>query len=86
MQLTAYLSQLTKSTNILNDVSVLYPNLSLSSTYEPLQLVDKHIVFTASRENHPPSMPGRRHGRFGGGGRAGMGMGGMGGMFGMDFM
>ncbi|KAF7789204.1 hypothetical protein EIP86_000143 [Pleurotus ostreatoroseus] len=57
VQLTAYLSQLTKSTNILND------------------LVDKHIVFTASRENHAPSMPGRRHGRFGGGGRMGMGMG-----------
>ncbi len=85
MQLTAYLSQLTKSTNILNDVSILCLSVS-AGTYQPFQLVDKHIVFTASRENHPPSMPGRRHGRFGGGGRAGMGIGGMGGMFGMDFM
>ncbi|KAJ3548332.1 hypothetical protein NM688_g5309 [Phlebia brevispora] len=80
VQLTAYLSQLTKSTNILND------------------LVDKHIVFTASRENHAPSVSARRHPRFGGG-RSGMmgmgsmgmmgGMGGMGGMnmgmFGLDF-
>ena len=60
----------------------------------PQQLVDKHVVLTASRENHPggggPSS--RRHGRFPGrmgsgmGMGMGMGMGSMGGMGGMGFM
>ncbi|KAI0095258.1 COP9 signalosome subunit 6 [Irpex rosettiformis] len=65
VQLTTYLSTLTKSANILND------------------LVDRHVVLTASREERGPSGPRRRPG-----GRSGIsgigGMGGLGAMIGMD--
>ncbi|KAI0702430.1 COP9 signalosome subunit 6 [Cytidiella melzeri] len=57
VQLTAYLSTLTKSANILND------------------LVDRHVVLTANREDRGQSGPRRRPG-----GRPAGGMGGMGGM------
>jgi len=56
VQLTAYLSALTKSASILND------------------LVDKHIVLTATREERGPSGPRRRGMGMG----MGMGMGSMG--------
>jgi len=56
VQLTAYLSALTKSAGILND------------------LVDKHIVLTATREERAPPGP-RRRGMGMGMGMMGMGMG-----------
>ena len=52
VQLTAFLSSLTKSTNILNDVRCSYYATPGPSTYaSSIQLVDKHLVLTASRED-----------------------------------
>ena len=67
MQLTAYLSSLTKSTNILNDVSAFKFALLRSSDPHFSQLVDKHVLLTASnRDERGPPAGRRRMGRQGG--------------------
>lgn len=69
VQLTAYLSTLTKSTNILNDVRArqLASKAILRSF---LQLVDKHTVLTAVGREDRAQGGGRRRG-LGGMGRGG---------------
>ena len=64
MQLTAYLSSLTKSANILNDVSFMLQTLT-HDAYDKLQLVDKHIVIIG-RDERSQGIPGRRRGPMGG--------------------
>ena len=67
VQLTAYLSSLTKSTNILNDVSASKFALLRSSDSHFSQLVDKHVLLTASnRDERGPPAGRRRMGRQGG--------------------
>ncbi len=51
VQLTAYLATLTKSANILNEVGGPLNNRVSTSFKSSPQLVDKHIVLTASRED-----------------------------------
>lgn len=60
MQLTAYLSTLTKSTNILNDVrtSSLFAQASLKLM--TFQIVDKHTVLAAASRGEGPRGGGRR--------------------------
>lgn len=54
MQLTAFLSSLTKSANILNDVSLLIHPLIFPFEPLSLKLVDKHVVLTAARDDKGP--------------------------------
>lgn len=75
VQLTAYLSTLTKTANILNDVRIISASLML---YSLSQVVDKYALMTHredDRRGGAGRMGGRRPGRMGGGfGYGGFGM------------
>jgi COP9 signalosome complex subunit 6 len=68
VQLTAYLSTLTKSASVLNDVGHIHDctNHFISPLHIRVQLVDRHLVLTANREDRGPSGPRRRPGGRGG--------------------
>jgi COP9 signalosome complex subunit 6 len=60
VQLTAFLSTMTKSANVLNDVSEHVDAMHISNDFF-LQLVDKHLVLTAGGRDDR-SMGSRRRG------------------------